>query len=135
MSKRTYHQDGSAPARGHVFVFGSNLSGIHGAGAARAACLQYGAERGVAEGMTGQSYALPTVKKNIAGLLTLDEIKAAVDRFISYADAHPELEFFVTRVGCGLAGHQDADIAPMFHGSPENCNMPDTWAQYLEETS
>lgn len=131
---RHFHQDGGSPQSGQVFVFGSNLSGIHGAGAARAACLQYGAEWGVAEGMTGQSYALPTVKKKIAGPLTLDEIKAAVDRFIGYAQAHPELEFFVTRVGCGLAGHHDENIAPMFLGAPENCSMPDTWAQYLEET-
>jgi hypothetical protein len=131
---RIFHVDGASPQIGQVFVFGSNLSGIHGAGAARAACLQYGADWGVAEGITGQSYALPTVQKKIAGPLSLEEIKAAVDRFIGYAQAHPELEFFVTRVGCVRAGHQDADIAPMFRGAPENCSMPDTWAQYLEET-
>lgn len=130
---RQYHQDGSQPKAGQIFVFGSNLSGIHGAGAARAACLQYGAEWGVAEGMTGQSYALPTVQKKIAGPLSLEEIKAAVDRFISCASAHPEVVFFVTRVGCGLAGHLDQDIAPMFREASENCSMPDTWAKYLKE--
>jgi hypothetical protein len=130
---RTFHKDGAPAGNGQCFVFGSNLSGIHGAGAARAARLNYGADWGVAEGPTGGSYAIPTVRENVAGPLTLDEIRAAVDRFISYANAHPEMSFFVTRIGCGLAGHRDADVAPMFAQSPANCSLPGTWAPYLEE--
>ena len=129
---RTFHKDGAPAGDGQCFVFGSNLSGIHGAGAARAARLNYGAEWGAAEGPTGESYAIPTVRENVAGPLTLDEIRAAVDRFISYATAHPELAFFVTRIGCGLAGHHDQDVAPMFALAPANCSLPDTWAPYLE---
>lgn len=59
------------------------------------------------------------------------EIKSAVDRFLHYATTHPEEEFFVTRVGCGLAGHKDADIAPMFADTPMNCSLPDIWQQYF----
>ncbi len=129
---RAYHPDGSAPPSGSVFVFGANLSGIHGAGAARAAHKQYGAAWGVAEGITGQCYALPTVQHNIAGPLSLDEIRAAVERFLHHAATHPEDSFFVTRVGCVLAGHKDADIAPMFRDAPLNCSLPDTWREFIE---
>jgi|JI10StandDraft_1071094.scaffolds.fasta_scaffold714894_2 hypothetical protein len=128
-----YHIDGTAADDGQVFVFGSNLSGIHGAGAARAARTQYGAQWGVAEGPTGEAYAIPTVQAQIAGPLSLDEIRAAVDRFIAYATAHPESQFFVTRIGCGLAGHRDRDVAPMFATAPENCSLPDTWKPILED--
>jgi len=130
--KRTFHKDGAPAGNGQCFVFGSNLSGIHGAGAARAARLNYCAQWGVAEGPTGDSYAIPTVREKIAGPLPLDEIRSAVDRFISYATAHPKLTFFVTRIGCGLAGHRDQDVAPMFAQAPANCSLPDTWASYLE---
>ena len=131
--RRTYHPDGSAPKPGQVFVFGSNLSGIHGGGAAKAAHEMYGAEWGVGEGPTGNSYALPTVQKNIAGPLTRDQITQAVGRFLAHASAEPAIRFFVTRVGCGLAGHKDEDIAPMFASAPENCSLPETWARILKE--
>lgn len=132
MSAHTFHPDGSAPPDGAVFVFGSNLSGYHGGGAARAAHKLYGAEWGVAEGRTGRCYALPTVQHGIAGPLSLAEIAAAIERFIAHAAAHPDTKFFVTRVGCGLAGHRDADIAPMFAAAPINCSLPDTWAQFTQ---
>lgn len=131
MQQRQWHEDGSAPSAGQVFVFGSNLSGIHGGGAARAAHQHYGAEWGVAEGLTGDSYALPTVQRGIAGLLSLAEISAAVDRFVAFAQRNPETQFFVTRVGCVLAGHRDSDIAPMFAGAPLNCSLPQPWAQFI----
>lgn len=127
-----YHHDGSAPKTGQVFVFGSNLSGIHGAGAAQAAHRQYSAVWGVAEGLTGRSYAIPTVKAHIAGSLTLEEIRPAVQRFLDFAAAHPQIDFFVTRIGCGLAGHKDADVAPMFASVPTNCSLPDTWEQHIK---
>lgn len=132
MSTRLFHPDGSAPLDGAVFVFGSNLSGYHGGGAARAAHKLYGAEWGVAEGHTGRCYAIPTVQHGIAGPLSLAEISGGVERFIAYAEANPELSFFVTRIGCGLAGHRDADIAPMFAVAPINCSLPDTWAPYTQ---
>jgi hypothetical protein len=129
---RTYHKDGSAPSASQVFVFGSNKSGIHGAGAARAAHREYGAKWGVAEGRTGQCYALPTVRENIAGPLTLDEIGIHVERFLHHAATHPEDRFLVTRIGCGLAGHKDEDVAPMFRDAPMNCSLPEDWRQHIE---
>ena len=127
---RTYHPDGSPPAPGQIFVFGSNMSGIHGGGAARAAHRQYGAAWGVAEGRTGQCYAIPTVRAHIAGPLSLDAIQLVVSRFLHHAATHPEDSFFVTRIGCGLAGHEDKDVAPMFDDAPLNCSLPDAWAQW-----
>ena len=131
MSRRT-HADGSKPRPDQVFVFGSNLSGIHGGGAARAAHQLYGAEWGFAEGRTGRCYAIPTVQERIAGPLALDAISTSVARFIEHAAANPETLFFVTRIGCGLAGHKDADVAPMFAAAPANCSLPDTWAEFTE---
>ncbi len=130
--KRVYHQDGVAPWADQKFVFGSNLSGIHGGGAAKAAHREYGAKWGVGEGPTGQCYALPTVREQIAGPLPLVEIQAAVERFLHHAATHPEDKFLVTRVGCGLAGYTDEQIAPMFRDAPLNCSLPELWAQFVE---
>ena len=91
-----------------IFVFGSNLHGFHSGGAARAAMDKFGAEWGVGVGRTGQTYAIPTMHGGV------DTIKPYVDEFVEYAKAHPELRFLVTRVGCGIAGFRDEDIAPLF---------------------
>lgn len=91
-----------------IFVFGSNLHGFHSGGAARAAMDKFGAEWGVGVGRTGQTYAIPTMHGGV------DAIKPYVDEFVEYAKAHPELRFLVTRVGCGIAGFRDEDIAPLF---------------------
>jgi len=99
-----------------VFVFGSNLRGRHGAGAAKQA-LKFGARMGQGRGFCGQTYAIPTKGRNME-VLPLWRIERAVSRFLDYAWRHPELEFLVTRVGCGLAGYKDKDIAPMFHTHP-----------------
>lgn len=109
-----------------VFVFGSNRAGVHGGGAARTAWKEYGAKWSVGEGMTGRSYAIPTKDDHIESL-TLDEVREAVERFIDYARAHPDVRFAVTRVGCGLAGFKDRDIAPMFTNAPPNCELPEGW--------
>ena len=130
MSERTYHVDGSQPGPNQIFVFGSNLSGIHGGGAALAAYQRYGAEWGFAEGRTSRCYAIPTVKARIAGPLPLVRISAAVERFLAYAAAHADTQFFVTRVGCGLAGHLDQDVAPMFKSAPVNCSLPSAWLEW-----
>jgi hypothetical protein len=109
-----------------VFVFGSNLAGRHGRGAALEARRRWGAVYGVGEGLTGRSYAIPTKDH---GLRTrgLADIQASVDRFIAFAREHPEYLFQVTRVGCGLAGYQDHQIAPMFASAPDNCELPEGW--------
>ena len=131
---RTYHPDGSPPADDQIFVFGSNLSGFHGGGAAKAAHHHYGAQWGVGVGPTGRCYALPTVKHHISGPLLLDDIESFIWRFLEYARANLNTQkFFVTRVGCGLAGYEDKDIAPMFADAPANCSLPDTWAPFFTD--
>jgi hypothetical protein len=109
-----------------VFVFGSNLAGRHGKGAARDAFLRHGAIYGKGEGLAGLSYAIPTKDAKIK-TLPLAAIAAHVIAFLDFAHAHPELTFNVTRIGCGLAGYRDADIAPLFKGAPANCNLPEGW--------
>lgn len=109
-----------------IFVFGSNEQGIHGAGAAKFAKEHHGAVEGEGRGRTGNAYALPT-KRTPWERLSLSEIERNVWDFLDYARTHPELEFEVTRVGCGLAGYSQADIAPLFEGAPENCELPDGW--------
>lgn len=129
-NKYNYHVDGSTDSS-MIFVFGSNEAGVHGAGAAAAAHRFYGAKWGIGEGHTGNTYALPTKDTNIQ-TLPLTAVKDAVDRFLDYARLHSDQKFFVTRVGCGLAGYNDFDIAPMFVGAPTNCNFPEDWQIFLE---
>ena len=109
-----------------IFVFGSNLAGRHGKGAAKFAREQYGAVYGVGEGPTGHAYALPTKDQGLR-TRTLPNIQNSVRTFIAYARSRPDLEFTVTRVGCGLAGYKDTDIAPLFRGAPKNCILPLGW--------
>lgn len=89
-----------------IFVFGSNLAGQHMGGAARAAHKKFGAEWGVGVGLTGQSYAIPTMQGGV------ETIKLYVDEFIEFAGQHQDMKFLVTRIGCGIAGFKDEDIAP-----------------------
>ena len=103
---------------GQVFVFGSNRAGRHGRGAAKTA-LKWGAIYGQGEGLMGQTYGIPTKGRKME-VLTLREIGYAVDRFLRFAEAHPELTFLVTPVGCGLAGYSPKDIAPLFLPPPFN---------------
>lgn len=127
-----FHQDGTLPTDEHqIFVFGSNLAGIHGAGAAKAATTKYGAEWGVGWGRTGRAYAIPT-KGYMLEVLNLHDIKVYVDRFIQHANDGflVNHKFFVTRVGCGLAGYRDEHIAPMFRGA-YNCSFAEEWRPYL----
>lgn len=111
---------------GEIFVFGSNLRGAHGAGAALDAYLDCGAETGVGEGRTGMAYALPTKDWGLR-TLPLEDIRRSVDQFLVYAAARPSDTFFLTRVGCGLAGYRDEDIAPMFKDAPPNVRKPEGW--------
>ena len=135
-----YHEDGTKPQNGEVFVFGSNLAGRHGAGAAKAAFHFYGAVYGVGVGHVGESYAIPSVNHYVSASLSLDEIAVYVKHFIDYthylassgcSPVANNIKFFVTRIGCVLAGYKDSDIAPMFKGAV-NCNFPEQWKEHLE---
>lgn len=126
------------PAQSAVFVFGSNLAGIHGGGAARHAARWCGARAGQGEGPMGASvrapdnlvlpacYALPT-KANPRTTLSLPEVAEHVEAFKAYVRECPSLLFQVTRIGCGLAGFTDEQIAPLFADAPQNCLLPGTW--------
>jgi O-acetyl-ADP-ribose deacetylase (regulator of RNase III) len=91
-----------------IFVFGSNLAGMHGGGAARAAHRYFGAVMGQGVGLQGQSYAIPTMQGGV------ETIRPYVDEFVAFAKEHPNMRFFVTKIGCGIAGFSEWDIAPLF---------------------
>lgn len=113
-----------------VFVFGSNLLDIHGAGAARRALAQYGAQYGVGVGRTGAAYAIPTKKAPTmleSDRLSLKTISGYVGDFMNYARAHPDDVFLTTRIGCGLAGYRSEDIALFFRDAPDNVRLPRSW--------
>jgi hypothetical protein len=103
-----------------IFVFGSNLAGRHGAGAALYALKNRGAILGQGEGLQGESYGIPT-KDEWIRTRGLVEIEKSVMVFLEFARLHPELTFYVTPIGCGLAGYKRAQIKPMFEGMPSNC--------------
>ena len=100
-----------------VFVFGSNLAGMHGAGAAWLAFQKFGAVMGCGVGLRGQSYAIPTMQGGV------ETIKPYVDEFIAFAKSRPDLFFYVTRIGCGIAGFRDREIAPLFTAAREVENI------------
>lgn len=133
MDIERYHPDGEqpSPSAGWIWVFGSNLAGRHGAGAALVAATHFSAQRGVGQGRTGQAYAIPT-KDQLLSVLPIEPIKNSIAEFIAYAQDNPDLPFFVTRVGCGLAGYKDAVIAPLFAQAPLNCSLPKNWSPFLE---
>jgi len=107
-----------------IFVFGSNLAGRHGRGAAKFARDTYGAIYGQSIGLQGKSYAIPTKDNNIK-TLPLNLIKLYVNDFIKFAIANPDLQFIITPIGCGLAGYTHVDIAPLFSTAPNNCILPE----------
>jgi hypothetical protein len=115
---------------GIIFVFGSNLAGRHGAGAALVARELYGAQPGSGEGLIGRSFAIPTKDRDLK-TLSLKDIEVGVEMFKAVARNKLSLNFLVTRIGCGLAGYKDEQIAPMFKGSPENCFFSAKWARWL----
>ena len=113
-----------------VFVFGSNLAGIHGAGAAKVALAKHGATWGRGTGLMGASYALATKDERVR-TLPIGEVQRHVERFIRFAESRPDLRFKVTQVGCGLAGLTPAQVAPMFMGAPGNCTFDSAWRPWL----
>lgn len=115
-------------ADNEIFVFGSNLAGMHGGGAARVALMRFGAIMGQGVGLQGQSYAIPTLHGGV------DVIKPYVDEFIDFAVQHPELKFLVTAIGCGIAGFTVEEIAPLFRRActVENVYLPERFWDVLE---
>ena len=114
--------------KNQIFVFGSNLAGAHGAGAARIAVEQFGAIMGQGVGLQGQSYAIPTMQGGV------NTIAPYVDEFIAFAKQHPELTFLVTRIGCSIAGFSPRQIAPLFAGAVDvkNIHLPmDFWEELV----
>ena len=113
-----------------IFVFGSNLAGHHMGGAARVANIKFGAEWGVGVGLTGQSYAIPTMQGGV------ETIRPYVDEFIEFANQHQNMKFLVTRIGCGIAGFKDEEIAPLFRKavSVSNIYLPQKFYDILLES-
>ena len=111
-----------------IFVFGSNLAGMHGGGAARIARLHFGAVMGKGVGLQGQSYAIPTMQGGV------ETIRPYVELFIIFAHQHPELHFLVTPIGCGIAGFEAEDIAPLFERAKEmkNISLPESFWEVIE---
>lgn len=112
-----------------IFVFGSNLSGMHGGGAARLAYQKFGAIWGQGVGLQGQSYGIPTMQGGV------DTIKPYVDEFIEFAKTHPQLKFLVTEIGCGIAGFSVEEIAPLFEQAieVENIYLPERFWLVLNQ--
>jgi len=126
-----YHPDGRVPDTSHIWVYGSNLAGRHGKGAALVALKRFGARYGTGRGRVDMSYGIVTKDGNLK-TLPLSEIKLQVEKFKEYAWRKAGVKFFVTRVGCGLAGYKDEEIAPMFKDSPVTCIFPEQWKVFLE---
>ena len=126
-----FHKDGTQPRDDEVFVFGSNLAGVHGAGTAKQA-LKYGARYGQGIGLHGRTFAIPTKDHDIK-TLPLEAIKPYVLRFVKVTNQFPSVKFFITRVGCGLAGYRDSEMAPLFKGCSVNCSFPEQWETYVRE--
>lgn len=113
---------------GEIFVFGSNLAGMHGGGAARLAWQKFGAVWGQGVGLQGQSYAIPTMQGGV------ETIKPYVDEFIEFARLNPQLNFLVTEIGCGIAGFTPEEIAPLFEAAKtvENIALPRRFREVLD---
>lgn len=114
-------------AKDEIFVFGSNLAGLHTGGAARIAQKKFGAIIGQGAGLQGQSYAIPTMQGGV------ETIRPYVDEFIRFAKEHSEMTFLVTRIGCGIAGFNDAEIAPLFNDALmlDNVALPQSFIDVL----
>lgn len=126
LSRSSFHENGILPTSGEIFVFGSNLAGRHGKGAALIAAKRFGAECGVGDGMTGNCYAVPTKDKELKPL-SLDQIARYADRFCMFTHEHKDKRFFLTSIGCGLAGYKPNQIAHLFSEANTNCSFPHTW--------
>lgn len=115
--------------RDDIFVFGSNLAGNHAGGAAGVALQKFGAVMGQGIGLQGQSYAIPTMQGGI------ETIKPYVDQFIDFARECDQNTFYVTRIGCGIAGFTDEEIAPLFADAMElyNVRLPESFVKIIRK--
>lgn len=114
-----------------IFVFGSNREGRHGKGAALTARRKHGAVNGIGEGMSGNSYAIPTKElRSYREPVTLAHISESVEDFKNYAKSHKQFTFNVTKLGTGLAGFKESEIGPLFVGSGPNVRLPPDWEKY-----
>jgi len=119
-----------------IFVFGSNKSGMHIAGASKAA-LRRGAQWGISEGLTGTCYAIPT-KESCNSFMDLKEVKIFIETFIKFANNNPGAHFMITQIGCGLSGFTKEEIAPMFKSvtyKKSNCFFDEQWKSLLPDTA
>ncbi|MBO8466373.1 MAG: hypothetical protein IAB99_01245 [Bacteroidetes bacterium] len=114
---------------GEIFVFGSNLAGVHGGGAARIALEKFGAVPGQGVGLQGRSYAIPTMQGGV------ETVRPYVEEFVDFARRHQELTFLVTRIGCGIAGFRDEEIAPLFADALKmpNVVLPETFVKVIRK--
>ena len=119
----------SSLAENEIFVFGSNLAGYHGGGAARIARENFSAVWGQGVGLQGQSYAIPTMQGGV------ETIKPYVDEFIDFARTHAQYTFLVTRIACGIAGFRPSEIAPLFANAidVENVILPEDFVEVIQE--
>jgi hypothetical protein len=115
--------------KNEIFVFGSNLQGFHGGGAAATAYQKFGAVWGQGVGLQGRSYAIPTMQGGV------ETVKPYVDEFLTFARVHPELKFLVTEIGCGIAGFTPREIAPLFRAAIdediENIYLPESFYKWI----
>ena len=129
MSKRITQKWITSLTDNEIFVFGSNLQGMHGGGAARMAYKQFGAVWGQGTGLQGKSYAIPTMHGGA------EKIAPYVNTFIDFAREHKELKFLVTEIGCGIAGFTPEEMAPLFREALdiENIYLPERFIEELEK--
>lgn len=129
MNKRVTPSFISNLEENEIFVFGSNIEGIHGGGAAHTALEKFGAIWGQGSGIQGSSYGIPTMHGGV------DEIRPYVDKFIDFAEKNPELIFLVTRVGCGIAGFHESEIATLFSEAQNisNIYLPDSFWEVINK--
>ncbi len=118
-----------------IYVFGSNMRGRHGAGTAKIAARDFGAEEGVGHGFTGMAYAIPTRDRTIYRTLPLYVIAPYVATFLDDARDRPDMRFYVVAIGCGNAGYTAAHIAPMFARHTDNVLLPPEFTQVLNRRS
>lgn len=120
-----------SPQRQRIYVFGSNLAGIHGAGSALVAVRKHGAILKQGRGLQGNSYGIPT-KNQYIRTRPLVDIAPEVASFVEFAKAHPEMDFEIQDIGCLNAGYTPGQIAPMFKDAPGNCFFSDNFASALQ---
>lgn len=113
-----------------IFVFGSNLAGHHAGGAARVALNRFGAKLGQGVGLQGNSYAIPTMQGGV------ETIQPYVDDFIKFAKNNPDLTFYVTKIGCGIAGFKEDEIAPLFRYAVKvpNIRLPEDFVDIINSS-